>query len=132
MADDLSRPTSAQLEQLSQQIQLLYSTNLGHQPQRVECKLLEYTLVISVEDAITQPEQILVENNHYELAKQVRTRIHEAIEPQLQTLISEILDVSVVDLLIDSTLHTSRTSIVAILAGDLPHLIEPKLVNGEK
>ncbi len=132
MADDSSKPASTQLEQLSQQIQLLYATKLGHQPQRVECRLIEQTLVISVEDAITQPEQILVEHKHYELAKQVRLRMQEAVEPQLQTLISQILGVSVVDLLMDSTLDTSGTSIVAILAGDLPRLIESELVNGEK
>ncbi len=132
MADDTLQPDYTQLEQLSGQIQLLYSTNLGHQPQQVECKLLEHTLMISVEDSLTQPEQILVENNHYELAKQVRTRIHEAIEPQLQKLISQTLGVPVVDLFIDSTLDTSRTNIVAILAHDPSVLIETKLVNGEK
>ncbi len=131
MADDTLQPTLTHLEQLSGQIQLLYSTNLGHQPHKVQCKLLEHTLIISVEDSLTQPEQILVENNHYELAKQVRTKIHEAIYPQLQTLISQALDVPVVDLFIDSTLDTSRTNIIAILADDPPVLIET-LINGEK
>lgn len=110
-------PTQGQLERtLSQRIQNLYKTQLGHRPSKVMCRLLNEKLVIVIEGSITQPEQILAQEGQIHLAKEVRSELDDAIQPQLRTLIEEILKVNVVDLLSDATLETGRTGAIVVLA----------------
>lgn len=110
-------PTRGQLERtLSQRIQALYRQQLGHQPSKVTCQLFDEKLAIILEDSITQPEQLLANSGQEELAKQVRSDLSKAIEPQLKELIQEITGVPVVDLLIDGKIETGRTGTIAVLA----------------
>ncbi len=110
-------PTRGQLERtLSQRIQALYRQQLGHQPSKVTCQLFDEKLAIILEDSITQPEQLLANSGQEELAKQVRSDLSKAIEPQLKDLIQEITGVPVVDLLIDGKIETGRTGTIAVLA----------------
>lgn len=114
---ETSYPTRGQIERtLSQRIQALYRTQLEHQPSRVTCQIFDEKIAIILEDSITQPEQLLVENDQEELAEQVRAKLDEAIEPQLKALIEEVVGVAVIDLLSDAKLATGRTATIAILA----------------
>jgi uncharacterized protein YbcI len=117
-------PTRGQLERiLSQRIQALYRTELGQQPSRVQCQIFDGKVMIILEDSITKPEKVLVENGHEELAEQVREDLDKVLNPQLMDLIQEIVGVEVVDLLSDSTLKTGRVGTIAVLA-DTPHYRE--------
>ena len=125
MKDKTSKQTLEQLEQnLSERIQVLYLTQLGHQPNKVSCQLIDKTLTIVVENPITQPEQLLVQSGKRELAEQVRFNIHKAFQPQLKVLIEDVIGVELIELVGDSQLHTGRTIIIAILAAT-PKMITP-------
>lgn len=117
-----STPTRGQMERsLSQQIQALYRNQLEHQPGRVTCQLLAEKLVVVIEDSITQPEQLLVEEGQTELVEQVRSGLSAAIEPQLKALVEEVLDVKVTDLMSDAKLESGRTGIIMMLS-EMPQL----------
>ncbi len=119
---DASYPTRGQIERtLSQRIQALYRTQLEHQPSRVVCQIFDGKIAIILEDSITQPEQILVNNGQEELAEQVRAKLDDVLEPQLKTLIEEVVGVPVIDLLSDAKLETGRTATIVILA-EMPQL----------
>lgn len=114
---ETSKLAHGQLEQsLSQKVMLLYLTQLGHEPNKVSCQLVDKTLTIIIEDSITRPEQLLAKSGKRELAEQVRSNIHQALGLHLKSLIEEVVKIPVVDLFSDSAFETSRTSIVAVLA----------------
>lgn len=114
---DIASPSVGMLEQnLSQRIKVLYLTQLGHEPDKVECRLINQTLTIIVENPVTQPERVLLKSGKQEFAEQVRSKIHKAFQPQLKALIEEVVGTRVLDLLGDSKIQTGRTSILAILA----------------
>lgn len=124
--DNTSLPTRGQLERrLSQKIQALYRSQLDHQPSKINCQLCEATLAIIIEESITAPEQLLVENGQDELAEKVRSDLEKAIQPQIQEVIEEVLQVSVIDFLSDAKLDTGRTGMIAVLAGN-PAFRHPK------
>lgn len=120
-----SIPTRGQIERtLAQRIQALYREQLGHQPSKITCQLSDNNVVLILEDSITQPEQLLAQTGHLELAEQVRSDLDEAIQPQIKALIEETLNVSVIELLSDATLETGRTGIIALLT-DIPNVRNP-------
>ncbi len=117
MEDERVQPPHAQFEQsLSQRVMALYLTQLGHQPSKVSCQLIDKMLTIIVENPITQPERLLAESGKQEFAERVRFNLHKAFQPQLRALIEDVLKVSVIDLLGESKLQTGRTSVIAVLA----------------
>ena len=121
----MNAPTRGQVERnLSQRIQTLYRSELGHQPSQVSCQLFDGKIAIVMENAITQPEQLLANTGQSELAEQVRDDLQKALQPQIKALISEVVGVEVVDLLSDATLETGRTGMIAVLAGR-PQLRNP-------
>nr|MDJ0800468.1 DUF2294 domain-containing protein [Calothrix sp. MO_167.B12] len=121
-----TNPTRGQLERnLSQQIQSFYANQLGHRPTKVTCQLFDAKLAIVIEDSITQPEQLLIDQGQEKLAEQVRSGLDEAIEPQLKELIEEVLEITVLDFLSDVTLDTGRGGIIAILS-DTPSVRNPE------
>ncbi len=112
-----SSPTRGQLERtLSQRIESLYRSQLEHKPSKVVCQIFDEKIAIILEDSITQPEQILVNNGQQELAEKVRSELDEALQPQLKALIEEIVGVGVIDLLSNAKLETGRSATIAILA----------------
>lgn len=116
MNEESSKPTRGQLERLlSQKLQALYRSQLGHQPGKVTCQLFDEKLALIVEDSITPPEQLLANSGQTELAEQVRSDLDKAIQPQLKAMIEEVLGVAVLDILSDATMKTGRTGIIAIL-----------------
>jgi uncharacterized protein YbcI len=117
-----SIPTRGQLERsLSQRIQALYRSQLGHRLGDVICQMFDQKIAIVLENSITQPEQVLIKNGKGDLAEQVREDIDEAIHHHLRALIEEVVGVNVIDLLSDATLETERTGIIAVLA-DTPQV----------
>jgi uncharacterized protein YbcI len=109
--------TRGQLERsLSQNIQALYRSQLGHQPGKVTCQLVDEKLTIVIEDSVTQPEKLLASDGKSSLAEQLCTNLNSAIRPQIKTLIERILSVDVLDLLGEAVLSTGRTGLIAILA----------------
>lgn len=121
-------PTRGQLERkLSQQIQSFYASKLGHRPTKVTCQLFDAKLAIVIEDSVTLPEKLLINQGQEELAEQVRSGLDEAIEPQLKQLIEEILEITVQDFLSDVTLNTGRGGIIAVLS-DTPSVRNPEAI----
>ena len=115
-------PTRGQIERtLAQRIQALYREYLGHQPSKVTCQLSEHNLVVLLENAITQPELLLTQAGREELAKQVHSDLDELIQPKIKEIIEEILHVSVLDFLSDTTLETGLSGFIALLT-DTPHI----------
>lgn len=100
---------------LSQQIQSLYRSHLGHRPGKITCQLFDEKLAIVIEDSLTQPEQLLADEGRIELAEQVREDLDQAIRPQLKLLIENVLGVQVLDLLSDAALETGRTGMIVVL-----------------
>ena len=114
-----SLPTQVreQLEEvLSQRIQILYTQKLGHQPSNVTCQLFNEQLAIVIEGSVTQPEKVLLNQGHTELAQQVRLDLTKVIQTEMQQIIEDVLSVPVIDLLSDATLKTGRTGLIVILA----------------
>lgn len=116
-----TRPTRGQLQRmLSQRIQALYRSQLGHRLSGVDCELLEAKIAIVLEQSVTQPEQLLVAQGKGELVRELHSELDEVIRPQLQALIEEVVGVTVIDLLSDVTFETGRTGIIVILS-EAPH-----------
>jgi len=112
-----ARPTRGQLERrLSQGVQSLYREQLGHQPDKITTSIQGDRVTLILEDAVTQPEQLLANQGEKDLTEKVRSDLDAAIKPQLRERIQEILGVEVVDLLSDTTLETKREGIIAVLA----------------
>lgn len=112
--------TRGQLERtLSQKLQKLYADYLNHATDQVRCTLLNGSLTIIVENALTQPEQILLEQKKKpELVEQIRSNLDDAIKPEMISLVEEILGKKVIDAMGDTTLETGRTGIIFILSED--------------
>jgi uncharacterized protein YbcI len=122
---DSSNPTRGQMERnLAQRIQGLYREQLGHQPSQVTCQIFDQKIAIILEDALTQPEQLLASTGREELAEQVHSDLDQAIQPQLKEVIEEVVGVPVIELLSDAKLETGRSGIIAIL-GDAPQVRDP-------
>lgn len=77
-----------------------------------------------MENAITQPEQLLAQNGQEELAEKVRSELETVLESQMKNLINEVLGVDAIDLLNDATLETGRVGTIAILSS-APQVREP-------
>lgn len=114
--NDKKYPTIGELQRsLSQSIQALYRNHLEHQPARVTCQLMDTTLVIVLEDALTQTETLLQDSGHTELVETVRDHLDASLKPILRQEVERILEVEVVDVLSDATLETGRSAVVVIL-----------------
>jgi uncharacterized protein YbcI len=121
-------PTQGQLQRsLAQQFQRLYRQQLNHSPGKITCQILEEKLLLVIEDSVTKPEQLLVQQGEAELAEQVRDDLSIALRPQIIEITETVLGRTVVDMLTDATLSTGRTSIVIILA-DSPAMRPPTKV----
>jgi len=72
--------------------------------------------MIIVEDSLTQPEQLLLENGNSQRVEVLHTDLAQLMQPQLVDLVENILGLKVLDLLSDTTLETARTGLVVILS----------------
>ncbi|NEQ30344.1 MAG: DUF2294 domain-containing protein [Leptolyngbya sp. SIO4C5] len=108
--------TIGQLERdLSQKLQALYRNRLGHRVGKVTCQMFEQKLAIVLEDSLTLPEQLIVEDGSTELADEIHGQIERLLRPEIKQLIETIFAVEVLDLLSDAKLSTGRTGMIAIL-----------------
>jgi uncharacterized protein YbcI len=131
MKQENSLPTVGQLErELNQKISALYRSQLNHQPNQVSCQLSGNTLTVVLENAVTQPEQLLNSNGDGQLVEQIRERIDKIIQPQLQELIEEILQVQVADILSDVTIETGRGGLIVVLSS--PPAVRPPQASRQK
>ena len=109
--------TVGQLERsISQKVQALYKQHLGHQPSKVTCQLFDSKMAIILENSITQPEQLLIEEGKMDLVEKIHDDLNQALRPQIKALIESILDVEVLDLLSDAAIDTARTGIIVVLS----------------
>ncbi len=100
---------------ISERIKELYSRELGHQLEQITYQVFDQTLVILLEGVVTQPEQILNQQDQKELLLKVRSVLDQVIQPQIQQLIEEVMEGKVTDLLYDTTLKTGRTGMIAMI-----------------
>jgi uncharacterized protein YbcI len=114
----MSHSTEApqQLIDLQMHLQTFYQNWLGHQPSHISCHLSDTTLAIIIQNSITKPEKLLLEHGQRELVQRVRHSLERLMRPQFKALIEQRTHVKVVDLLMDTHLRTSQTSIIAILS----------------
>ncbi|MFE4107306.1 DUF2294 domain-containing protein [Almyronema epifaneia] len=120
--------TIGQLERdLSQKLQALYRNRLGHRIGKVTCQMFEQKLAIVLEDSLTLPEQLIVEDGSTELADEVHGKIERLLQPEIRELIEEIFAVKVLDLLSDAKLDTGRTGMIAVL-DKIPEVRNPDAI----
>jgi uncharacterized protein YbcI len=111
------KPTRGQLERtLSQHFQKLYRDSLGHTPGKVICQLFNNKLTIIIEDSLTQPEQLLLENSETQRVEALHSDLAKIVRPRLMKLVEEALGVKVIDWMSDTTLETGRTGLVVVLS----------------
>lgn len=104
-----------QLEEiLSQQVQIFYGDLLGHFPDKVVARLAEQQVFIVIENAMTQPEQILLASSKVGLAQEVRACLNAIMQPQIKTLIEEIAQSEISSLMMRTHLDRRETNIVAV------------------
>lgn len=99
---------------LSQKIKDIYKEQLEQELNDISYQLFDHTLIITLEGIVTSPEKLLKEHNSPHLAKQVREAIDRVIQPQIQTVIEEVLNVKVIDFLSDTTIDRDLTGAIAI------------------
>ena len=119
MSEKSSTPkqTRGQLERsLSQQFQKLYREHLDHNTGKISCRLFDDKLTIIVEDALTQPERLLLENGNSDRVEKLHNDLSRLVRPQLVELVETVLGREVVDLMSDTTLETARTGLVIVLS----------------
>lgn len=121
MADStVSKLSRGQLERtLSQRLQKLYREHLDHSTGKVSCQLINDNLTVIVEDSLTQPEKLLIEtSNDPELVEKVRSDLDGVIRPKIISLVEEVLEKKVLDLMSDTTLETGRTGLIVVLSSE--------------
>ena len=124
----IDQPTVGQVErEVSQKIQALYKRVLGHQLGRVTCQLFDARIDITLEDSISQPIKLLLEESHIALAQRIRSDLDSAMQPHIKALLASVLGVDILDVLSDATLSTGKTGIVGTLA-HIPVVRNPEAI----
>jgi uncharacterized protein YbcI len=104
---------------LEEQICTFYAAQLERQPRQVSCQISTNKLAIFLEDALTYPEQLLLTAGQVKLVQQIREGLNAILQPHLQTLIEQAMEVDVVELLMATQFDTGMLTINAILAKPL-------------
>lgn len=111
----LKSPVRSPKQELGARVQAVYAEQLHHQPQIIGSNIFDRQLAVMLEDAVTKPEQLLIDHGHVALARQVRDSINDILYPKLSHVIEEVLGVAVVYLLVATQLETGFTSVTAVL-----------------
>lgn len=112
----MTKPTIGQVErEISQQIRSFYSTQLGQRPSKIVCHCFDKEIVITIEDSLTLVEQALIESHYDKLVEEVRISLNKIFKSEIKNLLEEIIDRTVIDIIINSSFITNRTGIIAIL-----------------
>lgn len=99
---------------ICEQIERIYFQQLEQQLRRINCRIFDRVLVLLLEGVITPPENLLNQNNYPGLANQVRSVFDQIIRFQIQDLIEQTLNVTVIDFLCDTAIETGRTGAIVI------------------
>lgn len=92
----------------------MYEKELKHELKEINYQLFNDKLIIIMEESVTQPELVLNESSKEDLAKKVRNFFDQILQPQIKSSIEEVLKVTIIDFLSDTTIETSRTAAIAI------------------
>lgn len=109
-------PTRGQLErQMSQTLQSLYRQQFEHLASKITCHLFDDKVAIVAEDTVTKVEKILYDHSKLDLAIDIRYAIGEAFASKVKQVITEILQVEVIDIIFDSTFNSGYLGIIVFL-----------------
>ena len=115
MTQDAAR-TAGQVErEITQALNGLYRKELGHQPGKITCQLFETKAVLVIEDALSRPEQLLLSKGDSDVALQAHEELLEVLKGMASRCIAQATKMSVVDILLDSNVETSRMGLIAML-----------------
>lgn len=103
-------------QQIEEHIQHWYVNQLGHTDVKVACHIFGNKLVVVLDEAVTQPERLLVSSGRLDFAQQMHTALDQILRLHLQQTIEALTRTRIVDLLTATQLETERTSIVVILS----------------
>ena len=101
---------------LSQSVQAFYRNKLGCRTEKVSCHILNEQVAIAIRNPITPLENLLNNSADDSFVRDLRDRIDTIIKEDLIVIIEEILDVRVIAMTIDTTIHNNLTGIVALLS----------------
>ncbi|MEL6442536.1 MAG: DUF2294 domain-containing protein [Cyanobacteria bacterium J06621_8] len=111
-------PTRGQLErQLSQTLQSMYRKQFGHLPSKISCHIFADKVAIVAENTATSVEKILFQNFRLDLARNIRLAMSQAFTEQVKAVITDILQVRVVDTIADSTSDGNYLGMIVFLEG---------------
>lgn len=120
--------TAGQVERkITQALNALYRKELGHQPGKITCQLFEAKAVLVIEDALSRPEQLLLAKGDSEVALQAHEEVLEVLKTMARSCIAEATQMSVVDILVDSNVETSRMGLIVMLEG-APEVRNPSAI----
>ena len=110
-------PTYKELERsLSQSIRALYGNSIDYPPQKVTCKLFSRYLAIVSDDALTPLEKTLWTAGKQELTSEIRSEIDRIIEPKLVSLVENIVEVKIEEVLCNAAFEANKSGILLILS----------------
>jgi uncharacterized protein YbcI len=99
---------------LSEKIKNLYEERLTQPINKIYYHVFEQTIAIVIEGSVTQVERFLIDRDRASLAQQIRLAIDSNLCSQIKNSIEENLNVTVVDLLFDTSINTNRTGVIVV------------------
>ena len=112
--------TCGQLERnLSQRIHKLYREELGNSPHKITTKLFANHLAIVIENALTALQKTLIDNDNIIKTAQyqdLNSAIDSVIKLKLKTIIEEVLEIEVSDVMFNSAVKTQLAGAIVILS----------------
>ncbi|MCU0525385.1 MAG: DUF2294 domain-containing protein [Elainella sp. Prado103] len=106
---------------IAEQVRELYSDQLGKQPSFILCQQHEGRLIILIEDGLTQPEHLLLNQGQVTLVRQIRDGLHSILQSKIRFIIEDVNQVPVQDFSSAAHLETGQISFVATLAAASTH-----------
>ena len=100
---------------ISQSIHSLFWSELKHEPSEIRCNIYDNQLTITIKNALTKPEQLLMLNGYVEVAKEVRDSIEQILQPQLKKIIEEAIDTQITELLFATHTESNYISLIALM-----------------
>ena len=99
---------------LFQKIRDIYINKLEHNLDSIYYKQFDRTLILILEGSVTSTEIILDNSECKPLARQLRTAIDKIVQPQIKTIIEQVMGVKIIDFFIDTTISNNLTGAIAI------------------
>ena len=103
---------------ISQNIYSLFWNQLKHEPGEIRCKIYDNQLTVTIKNALTKPEQLLIFNGYVEVAKEVRESIEQILRPQLKKIVEEVIDTKISELLFATHPESDYISLIALITAN--------------